>query len=270
VVIACEDPDPRVSGRGIARLRAAGIDVVVGEQRAAAEDVNAGFFQRVRSGRPLVTWKTATSLDGRIATAAGHARWITGDAARAHAHLERSRHDAILVGIGTALADDPQLTCRLPGMAHRSPVRVVLDSNLRLPATARLAAEAATVPTWLIARDDVADDRSRELRARGVEIIRVPADDGSRPDTVRVLQELAARGVTRLLVEGGAEVAASLIRRSLVDRIDWYRAPMLIGGAGRAATRPFGLARLDAAPRFTRTGLRKLGDDWLETYRRLD
>jgi diaminohydroxyphosphoribosylaminopyrimidine deaminase/5-amino-6-(5-phosphoribosylamino)uracil reductase len=268
VVIACEDPDPRVAGRGIARLRAAGIEVVTDVRRAAAEDVNAGFFCCVDTGRPLVAWKTATSLDGRIATAAGHSQWITGEAARAHAHLERARHDAILVGVGTAAHDDPLLTCRLPGMSARSPVRIVLDSHLQLPLTARLVAEAGDVATWLIARDDNEPVRVRAFRDLGVEVLEVPADASRRLDIGVALRELGSRGLTRLLVEGGAGVAASLIAGDFVDRILWYRAPMLIGGDGLSAAGAFGLADLAKAPRFERTGLRRFGDDWLETYRR--
>src|SRR5579872_6272521 len=150
VVAAIEDPDPRVSGRGIARLKEAGITVETGPCADEAVELNAGFLCRVKHGRPLVTLKLATSLDGRIATASGESRWITGAAARERAHLLRATQDAVLVGTGTALADDPQLTCRLPGLEDRSPVRVVIDRNLRLPATLRLFSEARPVPTWLV------------------------------------------------------------------------------------------------------------------------
>ena len=268
VVIACEDPDPRVSGRGIARLREAGIDVVTGVCRSAALALNAGFFQRVATGRPLVTWKTATSLDGRIATESGESQWITGAMARAHAHLERARHDAILVGLGTAISDDPLLTCRLPGLAGRSPVRVILDSRLRLPLTARLVAEAGNPPTWVIARDDNDPLRVQALRDLGVDVIEVAPDASQRIDRSLALQALGKRGVTRLLVEGGARVATELIAGDVVDRILWYRAPKLIGGDGLSAVGAFGLAGLDQAPRFTRLEMRALGDDWLETYQR--
>ena len=268
VVIACEDPDPRVSGRGIARLREAGIDVVTGVCRSAALALNAGFFQRVATGRPLVTWKTATSLDGRIATESGESQWITGAMARAHAHLERARHDAILVGLGTAISDDPLLTCRLPGLAGRSPVRVILDSRLRLPLTARLVAEAGSPPTWVIARDDNDPLRVQALRDLGVDVIEVAPDASQRIDRSLALQALGKRGVTRLLVEGGARVATELIAGDVVDRILWYRAPKLIGGDGLSAVGAFGLAGLDEAPRFTRLEMRALGDDWLETYQR--
>src|SRR5262249_28820748 len=150
VVTAVEDPDPRVSGRGLARLRAAGIAVTTGVCAAEANELNAGFFTRVKLGRPLVSLKLATTLDGRIATRTGDSKRITGEAARRRAHLLRATHDAVLVGTGTALADDPALTCRLPGLADCSPVRVVLDRALRLPDTAKLMATAHAVPTWVV------------------------------------------------------------------------------------------------------------------------
>ncbi len=270
VVVACEDPDPRVSGRGMARLRDAGIEVVTGVRREAAETINAGFFSRIRKGRPLVTWKTATSLDGRIATASGHSQWITGDVARAYAHLERACHDAILIGAGTAAHDNPRLTSRLPGLSARSPVRVVLDSHLRLPLTAHLVAEAGATPTWLIARDDNDRVRVRALRDLGVEVLEVPVGNDQRIDIGAALDELGNRGLTRILIEGGARVAASLVAGDFIDRIQWYRAPKLVGAGGLPAAMPFGLDNLSRAPRFARTGMRKLGDDWLESYRRLE
>src|SRR4051794_21716572 len=150
VVASIEDPDPRVAGGGLTKLREAGIAVESGLCADQAEEINAGFLRRVRTGRPLVTLKLATSLDGRIATASGESRWITGPAARERTHLLRATHDAILVGTATVLADDPQLTCRLNGLEHRSPVRVALDRNLVIPPAARLVAEAGRVPTWFI------------------------------------------------------------------------------------------------------------------------
>src|SRR6266853_3702784 len=171
VVVALEDPDPRVAGGGVARLRAAGIAVEAGLGAAEAAEINAGFFQRVRLGRPLVTLKLATSLDGRIATASGESRWITGAPARERAHLLRATHDAILVGTDTVLTDDPQLTCRLPGLASRSPVRIVLDRQLRIPPTARIIAEARQVPTWLMTLSSANPGRQKSLRAAGVEVI---------------------------------------------------------------------------------------------------
>src|ERR1700693_2815456 len=150
VVVAFEDPDPRVAGGGLAALRAAGLSVEAGLCAAEAAEINAGFFQRVRLGRPLVTLKLATSLDGRIATASGGSRWITGEAARQRAHLLRAEHDAVLVGTGTVLADNPRLTCRLPGLEQRSPIRIVIDRQLRTPPSAHVIAEATQIATWVL------------------------------------------------------------------------------------------------------------------------
>lgn len=267
-VVAIEDPDPRVSGGGIRRLMAAGIAVDAGLCGAEAAEINAGFFLKVREGRPLVTLKTATTLDGRIATHGGESQWITGEAARRAAHLLRAQHDAILVGAGTALADNPELTCRLAGLEDRSPVRVVFDSHLRLPLTARLVATARQVPTWIVSLDNADHDRRHILRDCGVEVIKVPPGEGGNPDIAAALRALADRGLTRVLVEGGAHLAAALLRRSLVDRIAWFRAPKLIGGDGMPAAMPFGVDHLADTPRFRRVSLGEAGPDAVEMYAR--
>jgi diaminohydroxyphosphoribosylaminopyrimidine deaminase/5-amino-6-(5-phosphoribosylamino)uracil reductase len=264
VVVAIEDPDPRVSGRGLARLRAAGLTVELGLLAEAAGEMNAGFFRRVCDGRPLVTLKAATSLDGRIATRIGQSQWITGTEARAAGHLLRAENDAILVGSGTALLDDPTLTCRLPGMEDRSPIRLVTDSRLRLPLTHQLVATARAVPTWLITRDDNPPERLQAYAGAGVELIEVAADRAGGVDLELALAELGRRGLTRVLVEGGAHLAASLFRHDLVDRIAWFRAPIMLGGDGIPAAVSFGLDQLDAAPRFTRMAVAELGDDLFE------
>src|SRR5712691_3294525 len=171
VVVALEDPDPRVAGGGLARLRAAGLAVETGLGAAEAAEINAGFLNRLRLGRPLVTLKLATSLDGRIATASGESRWITGAPARERAHLLRATHDAILVGTDTVLADDPQLTCRLPGLAEHSPVRVVIDRQLRVPLGAQVFAEARAVPTWVLTLPSADQARRKALSDAGVVVI---------------------------------------------------------------------------------------------------
>jgi diaminohydroxyphosphoribosylaminopyrimidine deaminase/5-amino-6-(5-phosphoribosylamino)uracil reductase len=268
VVIPVEDPDPRVSGQGIARLRDAGIAVELGLCAAEAIELNAGFFLRTRSGRPLVTLKLATTLDGRIATHAGESQWITGPLSRDRAHLLRASHDAVMIGGGTAIADDPQLTCRLPALGHRSPVRIVVDSRLRVPLTARLVAEARIVPTWFVTLHDGDALRQQVFRDCGVELVEV-AGDGDRVDMAAALRALGERGLTRILVEGGGKLAASLLRDDLVDQIVWFHAPLVIGGDGIPAVAAFGLDRLADASRFQRTGVAASGDDVLETYRRL-
>ncbi|MSO93679.1 MAG: bifunctional diaminohydroxyphosphoribosylaminopyrimidine deaminase/5-amino-6-(5-phosphoribosylamino)uracil reductase RibD [Rhodospirillales bacterium] len=267
-VAAVEDPDPRVSGKGLERLRAAGIDVRAGVLEREAARLNAGFFLRVKEGRPLFTLKVATTLDGRIATRAGESRWITGEGARLAAHRLRAEHDAVMIGIGTALADDPELTCRLPGCEWRSPVRIVLDSRLRLPAASKLATTARLVPTWVITTEP-ADERARgALAALGVEIIDVEAGKDGRPDLARVAEALGHRGLTRVLVEGGAALAGALVGRGLIDGLVWFRAPKLIGDGGVPAAAGLDIADLAQAPAFMRTSVRELGADVVETYGR--
>lgn len=268
VVAAIRDPDPRVDGGGFDALRRAGVTVGVGVGAEQAATVAAGFLARIGAGRPHVTLKLATSLDGRIATASGASKWITGPAARAHAHAMRARHDAILVGIGTVLADDPSLTCRAPGLGGRSPVRVVLDGRLRLPPAAALARTARAVPTWVITRAGRAGDAAAVLVGLGVEVIEAEPDEAGRPAVAAALVALAGRGIGRLLVEGGAAVARSLVAADLVDEVAWYRAPMLLGGDGLAGVEALGVVAPGAAPRFDRVDCTTLGEDVLETYRR--
>ncbi len=261
VVVAIGDPDPRVSGRGLSMLRAAGVVVNTGLGAAQARFDQAGFLSRVTRARPLVTVKLATSLDARIATGAGASQWITGDQARARGHLLRASHDAILVGSGTVLADDPDLTCRLDGLEDRSPVRVVLDRRLRMPATARLAATAPATPTWVVTAADAPRDRWSALEAAGV---RVLACDP--PDMAAALAALAAAGITRVLAEGGSAVVTALAHARLIDRIAWFRAPDLIGGDGLPALGGIGVARLDQALGLTLIEDLPLGRDRYQVY----
>jgi diaminohydroxyphosphoribosylaminopyrimidine deaminase / 5-amino-6-(5-phosphoribosylamino)uracil reductase len=267
VAVAVEDPDPRVASNGLARLRAAGLEVELGLGEAEAAEINAGFFRRVRSGRPLVTLKLATSLDGRIATASGESRWITGPEAREAAHLLRATHDAILVGTGTVVTDDPQLTCRLPGLAVRSPVRVVIDRRLRLPPTAKIFADAGQIPTWLITAPSADQARLQRLRDAGVEIIEAGLGADGQIDLAAMLRQLGDRGLTRLLVEGGGRLAASLLRARLVDRLAWFHAPLLLGGDGVAAVAALGLRDLAEMPRFEPIAAERLGNDRLSMFR---
>ncbi|MFC5315929.1 bifunctional diaminohydroxyphosphoribosylaminopyrimidine deaminase/5-amino-6-(5-phosphoribosylamino)uracil reductase RibD [Azospirillum rugosum] len=266
VVVACGDPDPRVAGGGLERLRAAGIAVTTGVLEDEAWALNEGFFRRIQDDRPLYTLKAATTLDGRIATHNGVSQWITGPTARAWGHRLRATHDAIMVGIRTALADDPELTCRLPGLTHRSPVRIVVDSRLRLPLTGKLAASARAVPTWVIAREDVDGPRLAAFDDCGLSVIRVPADSAGLPDLVKASAALAGRGLTRVLVEGGATLSASLLRAGLVDRLEWFRAASVMGGDGLPAVHGFGVDSLDRMALFRRVAVRRAGDDLEESY----
>ena len=269
-VVAVEDPDPRVAGRGLELLRQAGIGVTLGIGKEEAEEINLGFFTRLSHGRPLVTLKLATSLDGRIALASGESRWITGEAARRRGHWLRATHDAVLIGAGTALSDDPQLTCRLPGLEHRSPVRVLIDPNLRVPVTAKLYREGRAVPLWVIAAPGAPETEAAARRAVGAEIVRLPAGPDGRPVAAAILSALGQRGITRLLVEGGSRMAAALLEAGLVDRMAWFRAPVLIGADGLPAAALLGLDRLTAVPRFRLTAVERLGPDLLESYARDD
>jgi diaminohydroxyphosphoribosylaminopyrimidine deaminase / 5-amino-6-(5-phosphoribosylamino)uracil reductase len=251
-VIATGDPDPRVSGQGVAKLRAAGIAVEQGLRKAEADRLNAGFFLRVSHNRPLFALKTATSLDGRIALANGDSKWITGPVARQAVQALRARFDAILVGSGTALADDPMLNCRLEGYSGRPKVRIILDRRLRLPLTSRLVETAHAIPTWIVTKD--VGPKAEEFAARGLEII--AADD--------IAAVLAARGITRVLVEGGGEVAASFLKAGIIDEIAWFRAGRVIGSEGVPAVGPVAAAYLTATPGFKRRETLVFGEDSLD------
>jgi diaminohydroxyphosphoribosylaminopyrimidine deaminase/5-amino-6-(5-phosphoribosylamino)uracil reductase len=268
VVIGAVDPDPRVDGAGIARLRAAGIDVTVGILEAEARETLAGFATRIARGRPLVTLKLASTLDGKIATTTGESQWITGAPARRMAHALRGRHDAVMVGVGTVMADNPDLTCRIDGFRPMPTVRVVADSHLRTPMTSRLAMTAATVPTWFLTRDGTDPARRTGFAELGATVIPVPASDAG-VDIGAALQALGEAGLTRLLVEGGGQLAAALLRADLVDRIAWFHAPAVMGGDGWPAVQGFGITALDHMPRFARTCATPLGDDMLTEFRRL-
>lgn len=267
VVSAIEDPDPRVRGQGHARLAAAGIAVEVGEGAAEAAEINAGFFLRVKEGRPLFHLKLASSLDGRIATASGESRWITGDAARSDGHRLRSLHDAILVGAGTVRADDPDLTCRLPGLAAYSPDRVVLDSQASLPATSRLATTARTTPVLLF-HAGAPIQRIEALRQQGINVIEAPASGAGRVDVGAVARQLGHLGYSNVLIEGGGQIAAAFLRAGLIDRITSYRAGLVLGEDSRSAVGALALDRLDFAPRFSLVSSRIVGADTLETWHR--
>ena len=207
--------------------------------------------------RPRVTLKLATSLDGRIATASGQSKWITGEAARLAGHRLRAAHDGILVGIETVLADDPELTARLPGRPVDQPLRIVLDSRLRTPATARIAGPNTLILT-----------AAAPSPVGGAEVEQVEVEDG-RPAPKAVLAALKRRGVGTLMIEGGGRVAASFIAAGLVDTLEWFRAPILLGGDGRACVAGLALARLSDAPRFRRLAVEPCGDDLWERYERL-
>jgi diaminohydroxyphosphoribosylaminopyrimidine deaminase/5-amino-6-(5-phosphoribosylamino)uracil reductase len=267
IVIATRDPDPRVDGAGITRLRAAGIRVDEGVLRPEADELAAGFRARVRQGRPLVTLKLASTLDGRIATRSGESRWITGEAARRVAHALRGWHDAVMVGVGTVLADNPLLTCRLPGYRPTQAVRIVADSHLRTPLTSALIATAGEAPTWMLIREGTDRERRRAFADLGVTLIEVAGAEAG-IDPAAAMQALGDAGLTRVLVEGGAQLAASLLRADLVDRIGWFHAPAVMGADAWPAVQAFGVEHLEAMPRFARLAETPLADDMFTEFAR--
>jgi diaminohydroxyphosphoribosylaminopyrimidine deaminase / 5-amino-6-(5-phosphoribosylamino)uracil reductase len=231
VVSALEDPNPKVAGAGHARLRASGLAVTVGVGAAEARRDHAGHIRRMREGRPQVMLKLAISADGKAGAAGRQPLAITGERVRDRVHLLRARSDAIMIGIGTALADDPVLTCRLPGMERYSPVRVVLDGALRLPLGSRLVGMARETPVWVFTAARGPRAKRDALQAAGVEIFCAPGQVG-RVDLPAALKLLAERGITRLMVEGGPTLAAALVTADLVDEAVLFQSPKAVGDDG--------------------------------------
>lgn len=267
VVIGARDPDPRVDGQGAAMLRTAGIDVAEAVMRTEAEAANAGFFCRIREGRPSVTLKLAASLDGRIATAGGESQWITGPEARRHVHALRASHDAVMVGGGTVRADDPALTVRGLGVAHQ-PVRIVLTRGLDLPLDGALAQTARQVPVWLCHGVGVEPALAEAWTGLGAELIACDIGRNRQLDPGSVLAALAARGLTRVFCEGGGALAASLLGAGLVDEVICYSAGLAVGAEGRPMLGAMGQDRLAAIPRFALAEVRAIGGDVMHRWRR--
>ncbi|HWH15274.1 MAG TPA: bifunctional diaminohydroxyphosphoribosylaminopyrimidine deaminase/5-amino-6-(5-phosphoribosylamino)uracil reductase RibD [Miltoncostaeaceae bacterium] len=263
VVVGCLDPLERTRGQGVRVLDQAGVEVALaaGDDARACRELNAAFITWAVLGRPHVTLKLATSLDGRIATAGGESRWITGEPARARVHRWRADHDAVAVGLGTALADDPLLTARGVRGAVRQPARVVWDTTARLPLDSALVRGARDVPVIVIAGEGAPADRVRALEEAGVEVLAV---HGRPPDVAAGLQALGRRGIQSLFVEGGAELADGLLRARAVDAVRWFVAPMLIGGRrAPAALGGQGVTRLGEAPRLHGVTVERVGEDVL-------
>jgi diaminohydroxyphosphoribosylaminopyrimidine deaminase / 5-amino-6-(5-phosphoribosylamino)uracil reductase len=275
VVSAIEDPNAVAAG-GHAVLRAHGIAVDTGVGALDARRDLAGHLRRVRDRRPRVFLKVAISADGKAGLAGRRPAVITGEAARARVHMMRAMNDALLTGIGTVLADDPQLTCRLPGMAARSPVRVVLDTNLRLPLTSVLVRSARETPVWVLAGEGAPAEAGAALAAHGVEVFRVPppGNAGVSPaasgvDLLAALRLLSERGITRLMVEGGPIVSAAFVAADLVDEAALLRGPVAIGAGGIDALEGMPLSVLTASPRLRPRDVETLGADTIETFERV-
>jgi len=268
VVSALVDPNPEVAGAGHWRLAKAGITVEVGLGADEAKHAHAGHIRRISDGRPYLILKLAVSADGKAGLADRRPAAITGEPAWARVHLMRSMSDAVLTGIGTALADDPLLTCRLPGMASRSPVRIVLDSRLRLPLESRLVASARETPLWIVSGEAAPIQREQALTARGAEVLRVASAAAAGLDLPAALRRLAERGITRLMVEAGPILAAALLRADLVDEAVLLRSPNAIGAEGVDALEGLPLEALTGSARLALVGSEAVGVDTVETYER--
>jgi diaminohydroxyphosphoribosylaminopyrimidine deaminase/5-amino-6-(5-phosphoribosylamino)uracil reductase len=262
VVVANIDPNPRVDGRGVASLRQAGIEVETGVLAGEGAEMNEAFFKFMRTGIPFVTMKIAQSLDGRIAARGGRPEWITDAAARRRVHRMRARHDAVLVGRGTVSSDDPQLTVRLA--AGRDPLRVILDSSLTLPLSARVLSPPNTAGTVVVTTPSACPRRAEALRARGVEVVAVRASEDGRVDLKAALEWLGGRGVTSVLVEGGAAVFTAFAARGLFDRLVVFVSPILLG-KGVEAIGDLGATAVAGVPRLTRVRVERIGDQAVVT-----
>jgi diaminohydroxyphosphoribosylaminopyrimidine deaminase / 5-amino-6-(5-phosphoribosylamino)uracil reductase len=266
VVVGTTDPNPIVDGRGVATLRQAGIEVEEGVQRPEAERLIQSFSKFIRTKRPFVTAKIAVSLDGRAAAADGSSQWITGPTARRDSHRMRAEADAVLVGVGTVLHDDPQLTVRLRGYRGRQPLRVVLDSSCRTPIDAALLSDEA--PTLIVTTDKATPEAADALRARGAEILRLPARDG-RVDLAAVLEALGRREITNVMIEGGPTVLGDTVERGLADRYVFYVAPKLLGSGGPGAVSALVAPTISDARELRVESVRHIGADLrIEAYPR--
>ncbi len=271
VVIAIGDPDPRVSGNGILMLKNADIKVDIGCMKDEARYIAAGFLMRINNGRPLVAIKTATTLDGYIATNKGDSKWITGDQARMAGHQLRAKYDAILIGSGTAIADDPMLNCRISGFTGRQPVRIVLDSNLNISLNSKLVKTAKQQPIWIITAVNINNNvknhnKFMDLQELGVKILQCKLGNNNYIDIVAAIELLGKKGITRLLVEGGGKLSASLFKENIVDLIYWFRAAAIIGGDGIAAIGAYGVDNISMMQKFNLRSIKSIGLDRLEIY----
>lgn len=261
------DPDPRVSGRGFAALEAARIVVETGLMEAEARQLNAGFLSRIERGRPFLTLKLATTLDGRIATRTGESRWITGARARARVHLMRMQSDAVLIGAGTARTDDPMLDVRGFGVGAMQPMRVIADGGLSLPLTGRLAATARAVPVTVLCRSNAPAERRTAFEGLGVQLAETNISADGSVDMADGLARLGMAGVTRVLCEGGGRLAASLLAAGLVDELVLFTGARVIGGDGVPAVGGFKIDRLANAPGFRLENVEALDGDLMSVWR---
>ena len=268
VVVAIEDPDPRVNGAGVEALRGAGIAVEVGCLATEAVALNRGFLSRLTTGRPMLTLKLAASIDGRIATGTGESRWITGPRARAEVHLMRAQTDAVLIGAGTVRSDDPRLDVRDLGLDAVKPVRVVLSGSLSLPRDGHLARTAAEVPLWICHDADSEPGRRTAWTELGAQLIELPWQADGQLDLSAMMQRLGDRGLTRVLCEGGGRLAAALIEDDLVDEVVCYTAGLVLGADAIPSVGGLEVAALQLAPRFRLLDSTQVGPDLRSRWRR--
>ncbi len=265
VIIATEDTDSRVAGKGIDMLRGAGIEVVLGILGDKARELNKGFFLRHSQNRPLISLKTATTLDAKIATSTGQSKWITGDLARKRGHLLRVQHDAIAVGVNTLIEDNPNLISRLEGV-FKNQVRIVFDTNLRLKGTEKIFDDVADHPVWIVSSVEATGEKAKAFVNRGADIITVPKNASGQIDLNKAMNEICNRGITRLLVEGGAGLMTSFMRDELYDTLYWFKAGSVIGSDGLSAAQALGVENIDEKIQLTHSEQITLGEDVLDIY----
>ena len=268
LVGAVKDPDPRVDGKGFSKLRDAGIEVVEGILESKAIELNRGFIARVTKKLPFVTLKMAMSIDSRIATKTGDSKWITCEKARYSSHFLRSKHDAILTGIGTVLSDNPILNTRISGLENRSPTRIIMDTKLRLPVDSQIVSTATEYKTIICTTGAAEKSKKKHIESFGLQVVTLTGNKSGRVSLIETLEFLAAKGINSVLVEGGGILSTEFLRSDLIDELLVYRAPIVLGGDGRAAVEGLGVSDLSAAAAFERTGIASIGTDLMETYKR--
>jgi diaminohydroxyphosphoribosylaminopyrimidine deaminase/5-amino-6-(5-phosphoribosylamino)uracil reductase len=265
VVISVLDPDIRTNGKGVKLLKKSGVKVSLGLLEEKSLDINAGFIFRLKYNRPLVSLKIASSLDGKIATANGNSKWITGELSRMHGHSLRANHDVILVGINTVLKDDPKLNCRIRGLEKYSPVRVIVDSSLSIPLTSNVIKNLDKIPTIIWTKKNINSPKKKKLINMGVEIIELEKID-NKLNLIEGLTILSEKGYNKVLVEGGSEISASLMANNLIDKVFLYRSGIFIGGDGLSGIASYNINNLDLIKRYKLLKTRVLDDDVLEEW----
>ena len=269
VICALQDPDGRVDGKGIEKLRGADIEVVENVLAEEAAFLNQGYLLRCTEMKPLITLKTGSTLDGRISTMTGNSRWITNEASRAQTHLLRATYDGVMIGSRTSLGDNPELTCRLSGLEERSPIRIVADSHLSISLTSKLVESAKRYPLWVLCRKEADPLRREALEESGAKVYDVEVDKKTGMlDTQDITSVLATLGITRLLLEGGSHLSASFLRANLIDRLYWFSAPKILGGDGTPTSAGLGVERLTDASNFVPLWRQPLGDNMLMVMER--